>query len=245
MNPRRQGLSELFALFFDPRVPVLFLLGSIVLAILGNGIYDLILAFVGETPQTLGYLAVGALLIFIGIVLGFWALLRARSRRISLALPPEQQAEPHAGLILPVGLNPQGAEREIIRWHLRDCVLRHCWMIVSPEVEQSQKFNDLRFWLMEQNVEPHVLRLSDPNQAHQSYAVVKSGLQAARQLLADAPVIVDITGGLKPMTAGAVLACRDEGVPLQYLVSARDMAGNPDPAQSLVMKVNLDADDVV
>ncbi|MDP9378883.1 MAG: hypothetical protein M3Q29_01805 [Chloroflexota bacterium] len=40
--------------------------------------------------------------------------------------------------------------------------------------------------------------------------------------LAEGDLIVDITGGTKPMTAGAVLACREQGVAVQYMYAQRD-----------------------
>jgi hypothetical protein len=53
------------------------------------------------------------------------------------------------------------------------------------------------------------------------------------------PIIVDITGGTKPMTAGAVLACRNQGLPMQYM-QTHFINGRPDPsAQPQAIKVEL------
>lgn len=237
MKPHR--LSDLFTLFFDPRVPVLFVLGSIGLAVVGNGIYDLLLLWLGATPTRIGAIVVAALLIFTAMTFSFWALLRRRAGKMLTLVQPEQEAEPHAGLILAVGPNPQAAEREIISWHLSNNTLRHCWMIVDHEVQASQKFRDLVYWLMEQNVQPHTLLVEDASQAHLSYEAVKKGLHEARHLLPDRAVIVDITGGLKPMTAGAVLACADEATPMEYLVAQRNTLGDPNRKVSVPMKVDL------
>jgi hypothetical protein len=232
-------LSDLFALFFDPRVPILFILGSVVLAVVGNGVYDLLLKWRGETVPAIGGIVISAVLIFIVITFGFWALLRRWTRDVLTVVPSEQQAEPHAGLILSVGPDPKAAARKIIEWHMQNHTLRHCWMIVSPQVEDSQHFRDLRFWLLEHNVEPHTLRVSDPELADLSYDAVRQAVEDARRKLDGAPFIVDITGGLKPMTAGAVLACRDFGVAMQYLKAQRDKDGKPIPAKSRPMKVEL------
>jgi|GEM_PF-764047 len=239
MSWRRLRLTDLFALFFDPKVPTLFIVGSIVLAVVGNGIYDLLLYWFGETASTITAIVVSATLIFVALTLGFWALIRRYRPDDATLVPPEQEAQPHAGLILTVGPNPNAAARAIIEWHLKDVTLRHCWLLVTPLVAESQHYKDLRFWLMEQNVVPHILTIADPEQVDASYAAVRQGISQADKLVGAASVIVDITGGLKPMTAGMVLACREAGIPMQYLKSRRDELGQPLPNSARPMMVEI------
>ncbi len=99
---QHQRYNGLFVLFFDPRVPTLFVLGSIVLAVLGNGVYSLLLAVLGTAPSTIGAIVTGALLILIVVTLGFRALVHifvAKAPPVP-AVPTEHKAIPHAGLIL-------------------------------------------------------------------------------------------------------------------------------------------------
>ncbi len=239
MSWQRLRLTDLFALFFDPKVPVLFLVGSIMLAVIGNGVYDLLLQSFGTTLPTVATIVVTATLILIGVTLGFWVLVHRYRVQDEILVPPEQEAQPHTGLILTVGPDPQSAARSIMEWHLKDATLRHCWLMVTPSVEQSQHYKDLRYWLIEQNVVPHVLLITDPEQVDASYTAVKQAIMQARQIVGDKSIIVDITGGLKPMTAGMVLACRELSTAMQYLKARRDDTGRIIPHTARPMMVEV------
>ena len=73
--------NDLLTLLSDPRFPLLFVLGSIVLALLGNAVYDLIVAFLGDSPPTYVGLIVVAGLIFVLLSRWFRELLAAVARR--------------------------------------------------------------------------------------------------------------------------------------------------------------------
>lgn len=224
------SLNSLFRQFLETRAPILFLIGSIALALLGNAIYELLTSTFGATPEFLIALVIGAILIFAFVALAFRRLLRALDRRrvvVQNAVRPDQQAEPHAGLILPVGLNPRGAEAAIIAWHQRGAALRHCWLLASLEVKQNPKFGDLRQALLERGVTPHIVTIGDAVQAEQVYTRVRDAIAEARLFVDAAPLIADITGGTKAMTAGTLLACLEAGVAVQYWSVPRDSDGNP------------------
>jgi hypothetical protein len=224
------SLNDLLRPFLETRAPLLFLIGSLALAILGNAVYELLTSTFGATPEFLIALVISATLIFSFVALSFQRLLRVLEQRQVLVrniIAPEQQAAPHAGLILPVGLHPQGAEAAIIAWHQRGATLRHCWLLASPQVEAHEKFGDLKQSLLEHNVIPHVVKLDDAIQSDQVYTKVRETIAAARKLGDAIPLIADITGGTKAMTAGTLLACLEEQVAVQYWSSPRDRAGNP------------------
>jgi hypothetical protein len=232
--------SDLFALFFDPRVPVLFLIGSVVLAILGNGVYDLLTALVGSTPQALVGIVISALLIFVAVTSGFWTLLRRWRMKVTTTVPPEQRAEPHRGLILFVskGDVAKTSEWPAIENHLVNGTLRHCWLIASPEAEP--KARDLEFRLQERNVRPHIIPVANAYQARLAYGAVGEALLQAYRETDATPMIVDITAGTRPLAAGAVLACRDNGVPMEYMLAQYDDKGRViEHSPSQAMKVEL------
>ena len=228
---RQPSLSDLFRPFLETRAPLLFLIGSIALAILGNAIYEFFTSTFGATPEFLIALVIGTVLIFIFVNIGFRQLLRtldARKVTIRNDVQPDQQAEPHAGLILPVSLTRPGPEAAIIDWHLRNATLRHCWLLVTPEVrDEGRKLSDLRQNLLERGVEPHNVPLPDSVQADRVYTQVQDTIMRARQLTDAHPLIADITGGTKAMTAGTLLACLDTDVAVQYWSTPRDSAGIP------------------
>ena len=234
-----QRTREIFARFFDPGVPYLFLIGAVFLAIVGNGTYDLLQDVFGSTFATrLGIVGV-SLIIGVGIIFGFSVWLAARWQPGKTAVPPEQTAEPKAALVLLISTNPQGAEMDIVTFHMADHTLRHCWLIVSPDVRRSGKAASLEAALTEANVAPHPLHLADVNQVDLAYEVIEKAIKEASEEVGLAEVIVDVTGGTKLMSIGAALACRDNNVPLQYMATRKEPDGSPIPNTSVPMKVEL------
>jgi len=223
----RLSLNDLLRLFLETRVPALFLIGSLALAILGNAVYELLTGVFGATPQFLIALIAGATLIFAFVVVGFQRALRALRRQSATKVDPDRQAPPHAGLILPISANPQAADAEILAWHQQGATLRHCWLLASPSVASSERFRDLKQALLERNVNPHVVLLDDVLRADQVYLKVREAINEAAPVRDAWPLIADITGGTKVMTAGMLLACLDAGVPVQYWVAPRDRRGDP------------------
>ena len=224
------SLNDLFRQFLETRAPLLFLIGSIALAILGNAIYELLTTTFGATPQFLIALVIGATLIFTFAALALRHLLHLMDRLGVDQWPhvePDQRAEPHAGLILPVGLSATGAEAAILAWHQHDATLRHCWLLVSPEVQRHAKFGDLRQSLLDHGVIPHIVPITDAIQAAEIYATVRATLVDAARFTDATPLIADITSGTKAMSVGTVLACLAARVPVQYWSAPRDKDGKP------------------
>ncbi len=215
MKPRR--LSEFLAQFLDSRAPLLFIVASLVLAMLGNALYELVLLTFGAQPMTLLGIIIGAALIF---PLLFWFLRQAietiARRTPIIEIEPAEQIQPHAGLILPVGLSQPGPERAILAWHLRNATLRDCWLIASPEVQQSAKLSDLRQWLVEQNVDVHTAPIANATSLEDIFRAAMQALREAQASPQAQPVAVDITGGTAVMSVGLALAARNWHAPLQY-----------------------------
>lgn len=220
--------DDLLTLLFDPRFPLLFVLGSIVMALLGNAVYDLVVLALGASPPTyVGLIAVAGL-IFLVLSRWFRELVRAARRRSppAVRLPDEERSPPQPALVLLVGLGPvgKGPEWPAIEWHLQGATLRRCWLIVSPEGEAFAE--ELRYRLGERNVRGEVVVVDSANQAAAVYRATRASLEAARAAYGER-VAVNITGGTKPMSAGAVLACLELGGVLEYLVTVRRPAGEP------------------
>lgn len=224
------SLNQLFRPFLETRAPLLFLIGSIALGILGNAVYELLKATFGATPQSLIGLVLGTILIFTFVAISFQRLLRAYEQRQVIThnpVAPDQQADPHPGLILPVGMSVSGAELDIVMWHLRHTTLRHCWLLASPQVMKLEKFGDLKQYLLEHDVTPYIVQIGDAVGVDQVYAQVNEAIKQAQNCNEALPLIADITGGTKAMTVGIVLACLDTQTTVQYWSAPRDRAGNP------------------
>ncbi len=235
---RHRRWTEFFALFFDPTVPLAFVIGSLAIAVAGSALYTLLSVLVGTDVPSQLQLLIGSLAIVIVSVLllrqavGLWM---RRQRKGVLIVPENEQAQAHTSLMLPVGLNPSGAERAVISHHAHSGTLRHCWLLITPQVEASTKFGDLRQYLLDSNVEAHVLKVANANQVYESYAGALDAIRAAQATRGAWPLIADITGGTAVMSVGIALAAREQGVPIQYY-PASYQAGtggvNPDSASA-------------
>lgn len=243
MNRRR--MTDVFEGLTNPSVPLTFLFGTLVLAVFGNAVYDLLLEAINpqRNPDLLlrlAYLSGGSLLALGVVVVGLWVWYNAYRRKQP---PPLTEAtrltQSFPALVIFVSANPTAAEKTAIQHHLQDRTLSRIWLIVSREARE--KAQTLTSWLRQQPngeaVQLTQLPLSDAFDIASAYSAVLDTLEAADDMIDQ--LIVDITAGTKQMSAGAVLACREYGVPMQYVRGTYD-AGRvqPDtPAQ--LMKVLL------
>jgi hypothetical protein len=223
--------------FLEPgNTPILFIVGSMFLAVLGEGFYGLLEDMFGDSWLTRLFVVSVALLVFGTVTFVFWL----RARQLHHQEPPEptgEKAEPHAGLVLLASMTPNSAEPDILAHHRQGNTLQHCWIIVSPQVKE--KAVELATKLEQQGVDAHTEDLADVNRIDQAYTAVQNAIRQARRVLkANEQVIVDITGSTKVATAGAVLACMDEGVTMEYMVTERDAAGKP-IGKATAMKVEF------
>lgn len=216
-----RSTNELFALFFDPKVPAAFTIGTLAVAVAGSALSELLKMWLGTSPLAQGILFIGSLLVVALSVLilrqavHFWLRHQERSK---LVVPEHQQVPGLGGLILPLGVNPGGAEQAIIVWHVRRGTLRHCWLLVSPEARDTTKFGNIKQWLQEQNVEVHTIDVEDVYQAAASYRATLQALDEAQGLERRGawPALVDVTSGTAVMSVGIALAARERGAAIQY-----------------------------
>lgn len=224
------SIGGLFRQFLETRAPLLFLIGSLALGVLGNAFYELLTSTFGAMPEFLIGLVVSAIIVFAFVALGLRRVLRAIERGRAMGQPaPDRAPPPHAGLILAVGLSDPGPERGIIEWHARGGTLRHCWLIVTPQVrsQAADKLSDLRQLLQERNALPHPIEVDDALKVDQLFQTMGEVLREAAETRGAYPLIADITGGNKPMTVGLLLACLEADVAMQYWHVPRDERGRP------------------
>jgi hypothetical protein len=243
MNRRR--LPQIFTDLTDPGVPLLFLFGTLVLAVLGNAVYDLLVELISVEPDRdqqlrLALLSLGSLTVLCIVVGILWVWYNARRRRQPPPLPDDVKLEStYPGLVIFVSSNPKASERAAIYHHLQGGSLQKLWLIVSQEArEKAQK---LTTWLRQEQggegVQLTQLALDDAFDVAAAYRSVIDAFETADVLLDK--LIVDITAGTKQMSAGAVIACREYGVPMQY-IRGEYQDGQVQPnAPSQLMKVLL------
>ncbi|MGQ9550370.1 MAG: hypothetical protein ACUVWS_17270, partial [Roseiflexus sp.] len=195
---RLSRLGDFLAPFLDSRAPALFVIASLVLAMLGNALYELVLLMFGAQPITLIGIIVGSALIFPFLV---WSIRRViegiAGKQQTIEVIPAERIEPHSALVLPVGLRSQGPERAILEWHQPGRVLRDCWLIVSSQVRSDarSKVSDLTQWLIENNVDVHIIDIADATSLDETFRAAMQALREAHGPVQALPVVVDITGG--------------------------------------------------
>ena len=155
-------------------------------------------------------------------------------------VPKEQRPSRFPGLIVLIGPGKKGADprrlshNPAIEYHL-GCEeaggepLRVCWLIatagekgsVPVAIEVQKRYEDRCELIIEM--------LKDAFDLEEVYRLVQYIYmqKAAGKGLAPDQVIADYTGGTKPMSAGMVLACREECWPMQYMTGGQDIASVP------------------
>lgn len=241
----RRRVIDIFQDVTNPGVPLLFLLGTVVLAVFGNAVYDLLVALISPAWDLgailrLAALSAGSLAALAAVVGALWLWYNARRRPPPVPIAPAQALErAYAGLVVFVSENPQASERAAIGHHLRGGELRQLWLIVSREAQG--KAQGLITWLRAEaggaTVQLTQLALADAFEVSAAYEAVVNALETAEGLVDQ--LIVDITAGTKQMSAGAVLACREYGVPMQYVRAAYAEGKVVAEAPAQLMKVRL------
>ncbi|OAN43897.1 hypothetical protein A6A03_17565 [Chloroflexus islandicus] len=239
----RRSWKEIFASINDPEVPALFLIGTMVFAILGNALYDLLVELLqdvlgGENALLYAVITVfsAALLVAITLILWLWFNLRRRQRnRLADAVKLDRA---YPGLIVFVSARQGGAEPAAIAPHLKAGKLRRLWLIATNEAEK--KAAQLRDQVRQEAndaVQITIVPLDSAFDIPAAYRAVVQAFDQAGDLIDQ--VIVDITGGTKHMSAGAVLACREYGVPMQYVLAEIKDGKVDERSEGELMKVWL------
>lgn len=205
----RSAYETAWQKLFDPRTVGAFLLGSVMLSCLGNGVYDMITSYLEIKPEQLWRLVLGFLLIFVLCVIVVGSL----THRIQ----PEKELNkiaprPRRGLIFFV--SQEDACRKAVEYHREKLEL--CWLICSTQThDMARKLKDEfeRTWKI---VVPAPIVVND----------VFDPLEFERQVLkiydrlpdgwVQEDVIADYLGMTSHATAGVILAWTKRRFPLQY-----------------------------
>lgn len=237
----QRSFGEAARILFDPGATLLFIVGSIVLGVLGNSIYDLIVERLATVPNRLVIIAVSSAMILFAIVVALLLWLNRPRPKIKVALSPERHAEPAHSLVLLVspGDFERSSEKVAVEHHTASKVLQHCWLIVSPEAAKHEKLSMIKQMLASHRVHIYEEQIDDGYQANLAYMAAERVLKAAQNVSPNGVVTVDITGGTKTMTSGAVLAAFANSVSIEYVLGKYNEQGERDPrVGSVVMKVD-------
>lgn len=228
-------MIEKLRLFFDPNRSVpLFIIGTAALTLVLQALYDL-----ANNPTTWQG---GYLLALVAFVVAVAALIITSRRqpvpgRVNLA--DEKKPTLHRGLILLIGPR-ESAAPDAIEYH-RD-TLRHCWLISTQTSLTTAAALQQRFDSQTLSIHQGSAYVVDEDQIRSTYDLLMRIIteEAPRHGLTPNDLIGDITGGLKPMTAGMTLACLARHCDMQYMKILRNEAGEPLPG-AIPEPIQIDA----
>ncbi|MCI5210496.1 MAG: hypothetical protein D3910_17285 [Candidatus Electrothrix sp. ATG2] len=160
--------------------------------------------------------------VLVSVVTAFIAL-RTRTKKVSVKINEELKPEKHSGLIILLGPS-SGSAPSAIDFHLPN--LTYCWMIGTheslPTIQQLiKKFPAIKFYWGDDY-------MVNPDEVGSSYDIISRifNKELPATTLDPTDIIADITGGLKPMSAGMTLACTELQHKMQFMKAPRDQDGS-------------------
>jgi len=217
-----------------------FALGLIAIGILSNAAYDILV----DPPVIFvhGWLIIAtiAILIVIAYLLFLWDM--RHNRHIEIAIDENRLAPPTAGIIWLLSPNIEPL-LSTLHYHQKNDAGTHCWIIMQKDeailgsaysrlIEEKQKHN----W---NNLALHPYYIGEPTakSAYEAVTIIITR-EAREEELTISQLICDITGGLKPLTAGMMLASIALNCKVEYVESNRDDKGRPIPGTQQVVLVD-------
>ncbi len=153
----RRDWREIFEIINDPGTPILFLIGIMIFAILGNGLYDLLVVtiqrnFDDEGNFTYVIIIATASLLLLAIIFVLWLWFNLRWKRRNRLPNNIKLEQTYPILIIFVSANPKASEPIAVQHHLADGKLQKLWLIASRESESRAKW--LSEWVNQHSNQP-------------------------------------------------------------------------------------------
>jgi hypothetical protein len=228
----------------SPWLIVAFVLGVVAVGVLSNFIFSVAFDLTAFVPdkilRTLGVIGACVLLAYAAYR---YDLRQAwRIQKITETPDEHNRAQPHVGLILLLSLGGIDLPLFAIRWHhVEGGALRHCWVLISPDADAAYERLAARVAEVGYEVELHPVKLLGKTIEATYQAIDKIyNTEAAQAGMHADQLIADLTGGLKTMTAGMVMACLPHGRQLEYIESDRDAKGDVIKDSQRAIKVGVD-----
>jgi hypothetical protein len=219
-----------FELFYTPRFPLFFLVGMLILAVMGNMLTDLLKDRFGSAPWRL---------IFIFLISGVALALLVGAAHVAGAIQKKPLAEPYGikgkpkpekykGLIAFVSGQEPDHLRKAVEYHSDK--LQSAWLIATKETKAMAR--ELQDEFESDTLSITVKDLDDPWDLAKAKRVVEQIYADELGDLGEEDVIADFTGGTKPMTVGMIFACMTPSRKLEY-VPAASFSGKPKPLEPI------------
>jgi hypothetical protein len=195
--------------------------------IVGNVAAGIITLVWGRAAWQLGLWILSIVVLIWGTYLGW--------RRVQpfVLVPEDQRPTKHRGLVVLVGTGRPGEDPmrqsagNAVEYHTaagEEVGLEVCWLVASGgETGSLPVAEKLREACEARNVRAHIRTVADAFSVQESYDLVQRiyAEEVPRAGLSEQEVIADFTGGVKPMSAGMILACGDHR-PMQYMYGRKE-----------------------
>jgi hypothetical protein len=240
---RRSEFLDIFLRGTGPSLELLsaFAVGLLVVSIVGNLVYDLLMA--PEDSLAVAWRSLAASILLTGLAYLLYRQDRQRGRTVRVDVDESRLAPPYAGLVWLLGPGRFDHLLFALEHHREGGGGAHCWLVMQDAEEVRQAFSQLSQQLLEQGIptrlHPVYLERLDVQAAYQATRTIFDR-EAREEGLKLSQVIADITGGIKPLTAGMVLAALTADSEMEYVESERDAHGAPIPGTLRVVLIDTD-----
>jgi hypothetical protein len=167
---------------------------------------------------------------------------RRRYRSLHVDVDETRLAPPRAGIIWLFGPGRFDHLFFALEHHHKEGGALHCWLIMQNTQAVKKNYSEFLKHLNEKglNTQVHPVYITY-SEAGEAYHAVRKILEeeAPKMGLKTEDVIADITGGLKPLTAGMILAALTVGCDLEYVETERTPEGEPIPGTLRVVVIDL------
>jgi len=214
--------------FFAPERSLLrYVIGTAALTVIIQLLYDMAKESYGVSGAAI---LVGALLLIV-IMIVWLDVRRAKIAARNMKLT-EEPVTPHRGLIMLISPGNLEVPRIALEAHVGR--LEHCWLIATSQslataYDVAKEIS--KHWPGIQIHDIQKTLVANPESVENTWRIVEHiySQEAPALELDETDIVADITGGLKPMTAGMALACRVPTRKMQYIQTPRDKDGQVIP----------------
>ncbi len=216
---KKHRLSTVFSFFFDPRIPLLFLVGTFVMAVAGNAAFGLILRMVGgESTENYLKIIVGSVIVLILIVIAV--------KLILMTIPQGIIGGGEAFEVQRKGIiYTAGKQTDTIKLSLEKQRPGYVGFLCS---KVSEPFIDELIRAMGFEDDKYSKKIVDPQnivEIRTETKLIIDWMLAKGMLIND--VAVDVTGGMTTMSVGAYSMAEELKIDTQYIKSDFDEKNRP------------------
>ncbi|MCL4518863.1 MAG: hypothetical protein M1587_06665 [Thaumarchaeota archaeon] len=216
-----KSFSELFSFMFDPRVPLLFLFGWLVIAVAGNAMYSLLVSLFGGTSMVLLFAILTiSLVTLVLVVVGLKYVGRTRTRSSTLD-GSEAFRIPRKAIIFTVG-----AQKDTPLMALEHQNPRYVGFLCSTRSEPVVDDIVRTLALQSDTWYKRVINPWDIKSIYDGAASLVAAL-LSMEGVTNKNIVVDVTGGSTTMSVGAFMASERANLDSQYIRSEYDQYNKP------------------